>query len=60
MFRIFLLKNHPIAREGGGGPKKADELYSARMPHSAPMNPVGKGGVLPRLFSVPDYMTSVS
>jgi hypothetical protein len=40
-----------LATMGGGGPEIADGLYSACLPRTALMNPIGKGGGLPRLLS---------
>jgi hypothetical protein len=34
------------------GAEKADRLYSARLPSTALMNPIGKGRGLPRLRSI--------
>jgi hypothetical protein len=36
----------------GGGAEIADGLYSASLPRTALMNPIGKGGGLPRLLSI--------
>jgi hypothetical protein len=37
---------------GGGEPEIADGLHSASLPRTAQMNPLGKGGGLPRLLSI--------
>ncbi len=36
----------------GGGPEIADRHHSASLPRTAQMNPLGKGGGLPRLLSI--------
>jgi hypothetical protein len=37
---------------GGGEPEIADGLHSASLPRTDQMNPLGKGGGLPRLLSL--------
>ncbi len=36
----------------GGEPEIADGLHSGSLPRTAQMNPLGKGGGLPRLLSI--------